>query len=83
MPYEPPQDGSQHRSVRGGDDWPHGGSLPRVTGAGGGGCIWAIGEIEDIDKLKGIWERVLSAKNEACLLDVKIDSKGLFCEEKD
>lgn len=55
----------------------------RFTGAGGGGCIWAIGEIEDIDKLKGIWERVLSVKNEACLLDVKIDSKGLLCEEND
>ena len=27
----------------------------RFTGAGGGGCIWALGEIEDIDKLKRIW----------------------------
>ena len=55
----------------------------RFTGAGGGGCVWALGEIEDIDKLKGIWERVLSTRNEACLLDVKIDSKGVLCEESD
>ncbi len=51
----------------------------RFTGAGGGGCIWAIGTMVDIDKLKSIWESVLSIKEEACLLDVKIDSKGVLC----
>jgi D-glycero-alpha-D-manno-heptose-7-phosphate kinase len=51
----------------------------RFTGAGGGGCIWALGEIEDIDKLKGIWEKVLSSRKDARLLDVKIDSEGLLC----
>ena len=50
----------------------------RFTGAGGGGCIWALGQIEDIDKLKGIWERVLSNRENARLLDVKIDSKGVL-----
>ena len=50
----------------------------RLTGAGGGGCIWALGEFEDIDKLKLIWERILSHKKDARLLDVKIDSKGLL-----
>ena len=50
----------------------------RFTGAGGGGCIWALGEFEDIDKLKRIWERILSHRKDASLLDVKIDSKGLL-----
>jgi D-glycero-alpha-D-manno-heptose-7-phosphate kinase len=51
----------------------------RFTGAGGGGCIWALGEIEDIDNLKGIWEKVLSSRTDARLLDVTIDSEGLLC----
>jgi D-glycero-alpha-D-manno-heptose-7-phosphate kinase len=51
----------------------------RITGAGGGGCIWALGEVENIDKLKGIWERVLSIRESARLLDVKIDSEGVLC----
>lgn len=49
----------------------------RFTGAGGGGCIWALGEIDDIDRLKDIWEKILLSRKEACLLDVDIDSKGL------
>jgi D-glycero-alpha-D-manno-heptose-7-phosphate kinase len=51
----------------------------RFTGAGGGGCIWALGEIEDIDKLKHMWERVLAAGEGARLLDVKLDSEGILC----
>jgi len=50
----------------------------RFTGAGGGGCIWAIGEIEDMRRLRGIWEEILSIRRGACLLDVKIDSQGLM-----
>jgi len=50
----------------------------RFTGAGGGGCVWALGEVEDIDKLKHTWEVILSARKEACLLDAKIDSKGVL-----
>ena len=54
----------------------------RFTGAGGGGCIWALGEIDDIDSLKGIWKELVAERKEACLLDVKIDSKGLKLEDK-
>ncbi|UCD33974.1 MAG: galactokinase [Desulfobacterales bacterium] len=50
----------------------------RFTGAGGGGCIWALGHIEDIDKLKSIWERVLSGRKHAHLIDLEIDSKGVL-----
>jgi D-glycero-alpha-D-manno-heptose-7-phosphate kinase len=49
----------------------------RFTGAGGGGCLWAVGEIENIDRMRPMWQKTLSARDEACLLDVKIDSKGL------
>jgi len=49
----------------------------RFTGAGGGGCIWALGETDDIDKLKEIWKESLATRKGACLLDEKIDSKGL------
>jgi D-glycero-alpha-D-manno-heptose-7-phosphate kinase len=50
----------------------------RFTGAGGGGCIWALGQVEDIDKLKGTWEGILSARKDARLLSTKIDAKGLL-----
>jgi len=52
----------------------------RFTGAGGGGCLWAVGKIENIDRLRPLWEKTLSAREEACLLDAKIDSKGLVVE---
>jgi D-glycero-alpha-D-manno-heptose-7-phosphate kinase len=49
----------------------------RFTGAGGGGCLWALGEMEDIDRLRPLWEKSLPPESEACLLEVKVDSKGL------
>ncbi len=49
----------------------------RFTGAGGGGCIWALGEPDNISKLKGNWQKVLSEIETARLLDIKIDSRGL------
>jgi D-glycero-alpha-D-manno-heptose-7-phosphate kinase len=52
----------------------------RFTGAGGGGCLWAIGEVENIDRLKTLWEKTLLDREEARLLEVEIDSKGLVVE---
>jgi D-glycero-alpha-D-manno-heptose-7-phosphate kinase len=52
----------------------------RFTGAGGGGCLWAVGKIENIDRLRPLWEKTLSATEAGRLLDVKIDSKGLVVE---
>jgi D-glycero-alpha-D-manno-heptose-7-phosphate kinase len=49
----------------------------RFTGAGGGGCLWAVGETEHIDRLRPLWEKTLSEREAARLLDVSIDSKGL------
>ena len=50
----------------------------RFTGAGGGGCIWALGEIEDIDRLRSLWEETLSSPKDARLLDIRIDSEGVI-----
>jgi D-glycero-alpha-D-manno-heptose-7-phosphate kinase len=49
----------------------------RFTGAGGGGCIWALGDIKHIDSLRPIWEEILSSEKEGRLLDARIDSQGL------
>jgi D-glycero-alpha-D-manno-heptose-7-phosphate kinase len=50
----------------------------RFTGAGGGGCIWALGEPEHILSLKSEWASILCRIPGAALLDVKIDSSGLL-----
>jgi len=49
----------------------------RFTGAGGGGCIWSIGETSDIERLKDKWESILSGREGACLLEFGIDLKGV------
>jgi D-glycero-alpha-D-manno-heptose-7-phosphate kinase len=49
----------------------------RFTGAGGGGCIWALGDAKHIDSLRPIWEEILSSEKESGLLEPKIDSQGL------
>ncbi|MEJ2100262.1 MAG: hypothetical protein P8X68_09815 [Desulfobacterales bacterium] len=49
----------------------------RFTGAGGGGCIWALGDVKHVDSLRPVWEEILSFENEAFLLDLTIDSQGL------
>ncbi len=54
----------------------------RFTGAGGGGCLWAIGEADHIDKLKRVWGDDLKHKEEAHLIDVKIDSNGLMFHDR-
>ncbi len=52
----------------------------RFTGAGGGGCLWAVGESEKIDSLKGEWEKLTAGKDQAILLDTKIDPDGILFE---
>ncbi len=49
----------------------------RFTGAGGGGCLWALGSAEDIDRLRRIWEEILQQRRDARLLEPRIDSTGL------
>jgi len=49
----------------------------RFTGAGGGGCVWALGAMEDIDRLRGIWENSLRQRRDARILDWHVDGRGV------
>jgi D-glycero-alpha-D-manno-heptose-7-phosphate kinase len=49
----------------------------RFTGAGAGGCLWAIGDMEQIDTLRGLWETRLAQIKGAMLLDCGIDPSGV------
>jgi len=49
----------------------------RFTGSGGGGCIWALGEEEDISNLRPEWIDILSEREGAKLLDARVDPTGL------
>jgi D-glycero-alpha-D-manno-heptose-7-phosphate kinase len=50
----------------------------RFTGAGGGGCIWALGLEDDIGALRETWTDVLSGRPQAHLLDAGLDFQGLI-----
>ena len=50
----------------------------RFTGAGGGGCIWALGTPADIEKLRPAWQSILAGKPQARLLDATIDPDGVL-----
>jgi D-glycero-alpha-D-manno-heptose-7-phosphate kinase len=52
----------------------------RFTGAGGGGCLWAVGKAEDISLLALSWQAVLKKTPDAALLDTKIDTRGVMIE---
>ena len=54
----------------------------RFTGAGGGGCLWAIGQSDAIDRLRGSWQQILAARTQARLLDCGIDGRGLIVDEQ-
>jgi len=49
----------------------------RFTGAGGGGCLWAIGEAEAMSRLRPAWQGILSARRQAHLLEACVAEKGL------
>jgi D-glycero-alpha-D-manno-heptose-7-phosphate kinase len=49
----------------------------RFTGAGGGGCIWAMGDKDKIAVLRPAWHDILSARKGAGLLQARVDPEGL------
>ena len=49
----------------------------RFTGAGGGGCVWAIGNKENIKDLKVEFNKLLKNEKQAKILDTAIDSEGI------
>jgi D-glycero-alpha-D-manno-heptose-7-phosphate kinase len=50
----------------------------RFTGAGGGGCVWAIGEADRIVALRERWAAILSRAKGARFLPATIDAKGVL-----
>ncbi|UCF91989.1 MAG: galactokinase [Desulfobacterales bacterium] len=52
----------------------------RFTGAGGGGCLWALGPRANVGALRKTWETILSQRREGRLLEAEIDSQGLSVE---
>ena len=50
----------------------------RFTGAGGGGCLWAIGEKDNILDLAIAWQKILKPVAGATLLDTSIDKNGIL-----
>ena len=49
----------------------------RFTGAGGGGCLWAVGEAENLVPLKELWKKLLAPVQNAQILDTRIDPVGI------
>lgn len=49
----------------------------RFTGAGGGGCLWAIGPADAIADLRPQWETCLAERPTAGLIACRVDSKGV------
>lgn len=52
----------------------------RFAGAGGGGCLWALGEEAAVGRLRLRWADILSRRQGAGLLDAGVDSRGLLCQ---
>jgi D-glycero-alpha-D-manno-heptose-7-phosphate kinase len=49
----------------------------RFSGAGGGGCIWALGTPDKIGVLRRVWRQLLAKRYAAKILDTAIDTSGL------
>ena len=49
----------------------------RFTGAGGGGCLWAVGEKSDMEKLKVLWKKTVEPVENAEILNSRIDNRGI------
>jgi D-glycero-alpha-D-manno-heptose-7-phosphate kinase len=50
----------------------------RFTGAGGGGCLWALGEADDLSRLRPLWQDILGARRQARLLEARVAAEGLI-----
>lgn len=52
----------------------------RFTGAGAGGCMWAVGSEENIKKLDFLWKKELSKTEDARILNTKPEPFGILFE---
>jgi D-glycero-alpha-D-manno-heptose-7-phosphate kinase len=58
-----------------------GGCGARFTGAGGGGCLWALGEADAVARLRPRWQEILDQRPGARLLDARVARQGLRIEK--
>jgi galactokinase/mevalonate kinase-like predicted kinase len=54
----------------------------RFAGAGAGGAVWAIGELEDIRRARETWEKTLDLIEGARMLSCRIDQTGAVSQFK-
>jgi len=54
----------------------------RFAGAGGGGTVWALGEIDDIKGLREKWAAILKGTKKGRILDCAVDPVGVREEGK-
>lgn len=50
----------------------------RFTGAGGGGCVWALGPPDAIRSLEPVWQHILSQRQGAKILETSVDPIGVL-----
>jgi D-glycero-alpha-D-manno-heptose-7-phosphate kinase len=50
----------------------------RFTGAGGGGCLWALGGTDHIRELRHVWRQLLAERPYAALLETAVDTAGVL-----
>ncbi|WP_022668440.1 galactokinase [Desulfospira joergensenii] len=53
----------------------------RFAGAGGGGCIWAVGRAGKLAALAGSWKKILEPVQNAQILDTRIDPRGIMIHQ--
>ncbi len=58
------------------------GCAARFTGAGGGGCLWALGRAANIDRLEKTWESIVSTRGDARLLPAAVAARGVSIDVK-
>jgi D-glycero-alpha-D-manno-heptose-7-phosphate kinase len=54
----------------------------RFAGAGGGGAVWALGEIDAIHRLRQRWAHILEGTGEGRIMECAIDPVGVREERK-
>lgn len=54
----------------------------RFTGAGGGGCLWAIGEADALSRLRPAWQDILCVRRHAHLMDARVAREGIRVENE-
>ena len=54
----------------------------RFAGAGGGGAVWALGEIDAIRRLRQGWAHILEGTREGRIMECAIDSVGVREEKR-